>query len=368
MTGLNRIAAGALAALLAAAGGASAQSYQIAPATGTTTPLLSTHVGGRVQTVDQDGGAAYRFQWPGVYFETRFHGPEVFFRTGPEDTRLRVSVDGEAVELTRPAPGLHRISGLSGGDHLLRIDVLGEYQAGPVSFGGVQGVPALTGPAKARDRQIEFIGDSHTVGYANLSTERGCPPERIWETTATADGVPGLVAGRYQADYQVNAISGRGVVRNYDGAPLDTVPDAYDYVLQNKQAPYADPAWRPQVIVVALGTNDFSTPVKSGEKWADQAALTADYEAGYARFLQRLASAHPRANIFVWGITGSDTAAAASRVVSRLTAEGSDRVRFVQAPPLGLNACDWHPDLADDRLVAAALEASIDQTPAVWTR
>src|SRR6185312_14756892 len=108
--------------------------------------------------------------------------------------------------------------------------------------------------------QIEFIGDSHTVGYGNTSRTRECTQDDVWKTTDNSQSFGPLIAGHYAADYQINAISGRGIVRNYNGTPGDTLPVAYPYVLFDKKEEYSDPHWKPQIIVISLGTNDFSTP------------------------------------------------------------------------------------------------------------
>jgi lysophospholipase L1-like esterase len=323
---------------------------------------LPIHVGGRVQR----RGGAYLSQWPGAYFEAAFSGREVFFRTGEGDVHLRVTVDGQAVSVLRPGHGLHRIGGLADGDHRLRIEIVSENQTAPVNFEGVFGVPARATVVGPRARQIEFIGDSHTVGYANTTSVRDCSDEAVWETTDTGAGIAGVLARRYDADYQVNAISGRGVVRNYGGMARDTLPQAYPFTLFDKQVWYADAAWRPQVIVVALGTNDFSTELTSDERWKSREALTNDYEIAYAAFLRGLRLRSPDARIVAWGGEGSEMAAASQRVVTRLRAEGDARIVFAPVAGMGLNACHWHPDLADDRAVAATVAAVLDGDADLW--
>lgn len=356
-----------LALGLVAAGPTSAQSYRVAPVASVAGEALQLHIGGRVARIGEGDDTVYRSQWPGTYYETAFHGREVVFRLGAGDVRLEVTVDGQAMALTRPAAGLQRIDGLSDGDHRLRIQIISENQAAPVDFGGVFGVPARDGGAPSRDRQIEFIGDSHTVGYANTSSDRTCSDDTVWETTDTAAGIAGVLSGRYDADYQVNAISGRGVVRNYDGAPKDTLPQAYAFTLFDKQVWYAEADWHPQLIVIALGTNDFSTALKPGERWSSREQLTADYQVAYAGFLRGLARRNPGATLLVWGLEDSDTERAGRGVVDRLVAEDGLSVRFVPVPALGLNACHWHPDVVDDRIVADTLAAVIDANPAIWT-
>jgi lysophospholipase L1-like esterase len=255
---------------------------------------------------------------------------------------------------------------LADGDHRLRIEIVSENQAAPVHFEGVFGVPARAMVVGPRALQIEFIGDSHTVGYANTTSVRDCSAETVWETTDTGAGIAGLIARRYDADYQVNAISGRGVVRNYGGMARDTLPQAYPFSLFDKQVWYADATWRPQVIVVALGTNDFSTALTSDERWKSREALTEDYEIAYAAFLRGLRLRSPDARIVAWGAEGSEMAAASQRVVARLTDEGDTHIAFVPVAGMNLGACDWHPDLADDRVVATALQALLDTDMGVW--
>ncbi|MDE1150835.1 MAG: hypothetical protein PW843_30160 [Azospirillaceae bacterium] len=183
---------------------------------------LPIHVGGRVL---HQQAALWR-QWPGTYFETAFRGTEALFRVGTGDVILKVSVDGGApVALVKPAPGVYRVGGLAAGDHQLRIDIASESQAAPTGFEGFYAPDGTTGRALTpRAHQIEFIGDSHTVGYGNTSPTRKCTDAEIWSTTDTSQGLPPRLARRFDADYAVNAISGRGIVRNYNGFAADTLP------------------------------------------------------------------------------------------------------------------------------------------------
>lgn len=353
-----------LATGLVPAGPVAAQAYQIAPAASVSGQALPLHVGGRVLQVGEGDQRVYRSQWPGTYYETAFHGRAVFFRWGQGEVRLRVTVDDQPTVLIRPAAGLYRIGGLSDGDHRLRLQVISENQAAPVDFGGVFGVPPQAPGVAPRDLQIEFVGDSYTVGYGNTSPDRTCSTDRVWETTDTAAGIPGQLSRRLDADYQVNAISGRGVIRNYDGAMVDTLPQAYDFTLFDSQVWSADAGWHPGVIVIALGTNDFSTPLKDGERWAGREQLISDFEAAYAGFLRGLALRNPGASLLVWGLEGSEAATSSQRVVDRLRAAGNPRVRFVTVAGLSLDACLWHPGVADGSIVAEALAAAIDDDAA----
>jgi len=325
---------------------------------------LPIRVGGRAIRRGTAAAPDYQRQWPGSYFETAFSGTAIYLKIGPGDVILHVLVDDQPpVPLIKPKPGLYLLDGLSPGPHRLRVEVVTEGQAGPSSFGGfypATGTKAMR--LRARARQIEFIGDSHTVGYGNTSPSRQCTADQVWATTDTSRGIAGLIARRYGADYQVNAISGRGVVRNYGGFAADTLPMAYPFVLFDKAQRYSDAGWRPQFIVIALGTNDFSTPLKAGERWATRDALHADYEANYVRFIQDLRRRNPQARFVLWAtdLADGEIDAEVRKVVDTLRAAGERRIDYVPVRGLAMTGCDHHPSTADDRTIADALSKAID--------
>lgn len=307
--------------------------------------------------------ASGRYQWPGLYFETRFKGRSVWFETGAGDVILHVSVDGiPAGTLVKPRPGAWRVD-VAQGTHVVRVDAVTESQDAPNTFAGFA-LPAGFG-ARAmppRSRQIEFIGDSHTVGYGNTSKTRDCTEDDVWATTDSSVAFGPTVARHFDADYQVNAISGRGIVRNYGGSEGDPLPVAYPFVLLDHGARYENASWRPQVIVIALGTNDFSTPLHAGEKWSTRDALHADYEATYAKFLEALRARNPHSYFVIWAteLAEREIQVEANKVVELRKARGDNRIEFMPVDGLAMTGCNWHPSVADDDLIAAKLIELID--------
>jgi lysophospholipase L1-like esterase len=356
-------------ALMLAVSAAGTAEPRVAPAVGAPALVqLSTRAVGRV-ALDPAGG--FKRQWPGTYFETAFSGREAFFKVGPGDVMIDLFVDGVVVQkLVKPAPGTYAVTGLGPGAHVLRVVVVSENQSGPTSFGGFfgeSGTPSAKLPAVTR--QIEFIGDSSTVGYGNTSLKRQCSEDEVWLTTDTSQGVAVRTARHFGADYQVNAISGRGIVRNYGGFAADPLPQAYPFVLFDKAQPYSDPAWRPQVIVVGLGANDFSTPLNAGEKWKTRSELQADYESTYLAFLDRLRAANPNAFIIVWTADNSrgEIESEASKVADRWRSTRDRRLAFLAVHDLALTACNWHPSVADDAVISKAIRDIIEAHPEVWS-
>ncbi len=310
------------------------------------------------------GGTDYTYQWPGNYFRAAFAGTRVFLRIVNGDEILHIVVDGEAAgKLVKPSVGAYEVEGLRNGKHAISVLVATETQASPNTFGGFAipaGEQALT--AAPRHRQIEFIGDSHTVGYGNLSPTRTCTRDQVWSDTDDTSAFGAIVARHYDADYQINAISGRGVVRNYNGFKADTLPQAYPYVLFDKKQEYNYAAWKPQVLVIALGTNDFSTPLNPGEPWKTRDQLHADFEATYLRFLEQLRAKNRTAYFIVWAtdMAGGEIESEAQKVVQQMRQRGDAHITFLPVNGLSFGACDSHPSLADDKLIADKLIHLID--------
>lgn len=331
---------------------------------------LQMSIGGRMLTTPSSadaesfGGKDHTSQWPGSYFRAAFEGNEVFFRVGQSDEILHIVVDGQSLApLIKPAQGAYEIEGLCEGPHAVSILVATESQSAPNTFGGFAipaGEKALT--PEPRHRQIEFIGDSHTVGYGDISTTHTCSQDKVWADTDDTQAFGAITAAHYDADYQINAISGRGVVRNYNGFKGDTLPQAYPYVLFDKKQKYDDPAWKPQVLVIALGTNDFSTPLNPGEPWKTRDELHADYEATYVKFLDELRTKNLGAYIIVWAtdMANGEIEAEAGKVVQQLKQQGEKHITFLPIDGLSFGACDFHPSLADEKTISGKLVQLID--------
>jgi lysophospholipase L1-like esterase len=318
----------------------------------------------------QRDGDQYVRQWPGSYVETAFRGSAALFRVGAGEVALHVVVDERTVTtLVKPAPGLYRVTGLSRGRHALRVEVASESQAGPTKFGPFYAERgSIAAPRADRARQIEFIGDSHTVGYGVTSAKRECSQDEVWATTDTSRGFAARLARLYGADYEINAISGRGVVRNYDGFAATKLPEAYPFALLDGRDRASQPDWHPQVIVIALGTNDFTTPLHPGERWASREALHADYEATYLRFVQSIRARNPHALIVLWATDMADgeIEAEVTKVVAALRASGEHRLAYVPVDGLSFTGCNSHPSLADQMVIADRIRATIDAHADSW--
>lgn len=314
---------------------------------------LPLNIGGRVAPAPN---GAYDFGWPGVYFEGRFTGPsvEVAVDTGVE--HLAVSVDGvRKAELLKSGETRLKLNRLGPGEHVVRLDKLTESQTGSARFEGFfVGREGRALPAPARPRRIEFIGDSHTVGYGVRSASQDCTEQQVHDLTDTSLSFAPILAARLDADYRIEAFSGRGVVRNYNGlAPGEALPALFPRLIPGQGEPRiaANDPWKPDVVVIGLGTNDFSTTLHPGEAWADEAALRRDYRDSYVAFIEGLKASRPGARFFlIQGDTFLDDVAEVARRA------GATAVRITG---MDSGACHHHPSVADQRMMADKLEAAI---------
>ena len=315
--------------------------------------VLTPHIGGRV-VVQPDG--VYEFGWPGVYFEGRFTGRSVEVTIDPQLEVLAVSIDGRRRnEVAMPGVAHMTYDDLGPGEHVVRVDKLTESQTGSARFLGFsvgRGGQAL--PPQPRARRIEFIGDSHTVGYGVRSTKHDCTQAEIHDLTDTSLAFGPILARRLDADYRIVAVSGRGVVRNYGGfAPGEPLLALYPRLIPGEPEPRVDPAdpWKPDLIVIGLGTNDFSTPLQPGEAWSSDAALHADYRRAYAGFIRDLARRQPQARFLL--LAGDSFAEDVAAVTATV---GPNLATAVRITGFDKGACDYHPSIADQRMMADRLE------------
>ena len=188
-------------------------------------------------------------------------------------------------------------------------------------------------PPAAKDKLIEFVGDSLTVGYSAADVNKA---ESAW-STKTEDGTKTYskqVADAFGAEYMVTAISGRGVVMNNSGGSGYLLPDVYPELdIYNAPGNAYDFALQPDVIVINLGTND-----------ATNSDLDMDvFQAGVVSFIKAVRENNPNAQIiWAYGLRTDtktvEVAAAIEAAVAQVNAEGDSDVYYL---PLDV-ASDMH--------------------------
>ncbi len=312
------------------------------------------------------GARAYRHEWPGVYFETAFRGDAVTLRFADPHNEYRLFIDDAApITLAQPGDVDVRLSNLGAGTHRIRVEKVTESIGLVGAFHGFYAARSVRPVVlAARPRQIAFYGDSNLTGYGLRSATRVCTQQQVQRLSDTQASYPAMVARRFGADFQVNAVSGRGMVRNYDGAVPDVpLPVISQRALFSSPGDWQDDSWQPQVIVVALGANDFSTVPRASERWPDLLAVLRDYEAGSIAFLTQLYQRNPAATIvmvmpFPMDLADPSRAEVAAgmqavrqRIAAALHGAGLHQLLFADLAPTSLenSACDYHFSAQDHR-------------------
>ncbi len=332
---------------------------------------LPMDVGGRTLEVTGKKTTSLMYQWPAIYFESRFKGETVRLDFNDANNNFNVIVDGRTIMLMKkPGKTSINLDHLGAGDHTIRLEKRSETQYAPGVFGGFYVPDAKFAlPAVRHARQIEFIGDSLTVGYGNTSAFTQCTKDEIFETTDSQQGFGPLTAKHFKADYQVNAFSGLGMVRNYDGHehPKYRMPMLYPRAVFDVPTP-DNLTWHPQVVVIGIGGNDFSTPLHPDEPWKSEADLRADYVKTYTDFVRMIRKKNPDALIILAtppgrqeGYTGGT-----DDVFKAIKAGGDTKIDRVTLPALQSTGCNGHPNIHSDADVANFYIAYFEAHPEVW--
>lgn len=319
---------------------------------------LKTSINGVVKTNNEYS----EYQWPGIYFVTSFKGKEIGFKFDDQRNKFKISIDNKEIgQIITNGANSYKIIGLSNGIHQIRIDKISESLGHSGHFYGFFGGKTKTSPPHSKKRKIEIIGDSYSVGYGNLSLSHKCSREQLFELTDNSKSYGVLMAEALDADYQINAYSGIGIVRNYNNAMFGK-PIGYFYGKSTFDAEknIEKNNFNPDIINIFLGTNDFSTKIKPDEKWKNIDELKADYVKTFAEFINELRLNNRNALILISiNIDANNNHMAAYKNLEKLFSSRDKRIKFVILPATKKSGCDWHPDLYDHAAMAQILVSKV---------
>ncbi|NME81815.1 SGNH/GDSL hydrolase family protein [Clostridium sp. SM-530-WT-3G] len=220
-------------------------------------------------------------------------------------------------------------------------------------------------------RRIEFIGDSITCGYGNEGKldvdEFNTAQENPWMAYASK------TARKLSADYNLVSWSGIGVISSYteENVPNDEllIPKLYKYtdmdldkilgIPENQYNIWNNSKFIPDLVVINLGTNDFSYTKDIKER-------INYFEKGYLSFLKQVRQANPSSTILcILGVMGDDLYPSVEKCVSCFSKEFHDNNIFSmhltpqnEADGIGT---DSHPSLITHDKLSIALVNKIKE-------
>lgn len=272
--------------------------------------------------------------WSGAGFSVRFQGSGLaaeFYSNAPDAKNmayLKVYIDGQEQEDVRLGKDIQTVMLAEDLDPTVEhtVEVRKRTNARS-STAGLSRLVLMDGkvlePEKPKERLIEFLGDSLTVGY--MATKEG-KTATAWSTMT--EDITGTycpqVAKAFDAEYQVVAISGRGVVRNNGGDAKILFPEIYKMLdLYNYPDKEYDFATQPDVIVINLGANDESDANKN---------LSAKvFRKGVKEFLQDVRKNNPDAQIlYTYGLVRAGWSEDIQAVIAELQQEGDSKLHYLQ--------------------------------------
>jgi peptidoglycan/xylan/chitin deacetylase (PgdA/CDA1 family)/lysophospholipase L1-like esterase len=324
------------------------------------------------------------FAFSGVSIKAKFEGTSIDaflteYGSGSATTTnyFNVIIDGgtpTVLKLTSAQSVYTLASGLTQGVHTVELFKRTESNVGKVAFKGfkIDDGKKLVSPDALPTRKIEFIGNSITCGYGNELTTT--TPDNYHFTSVNENNYKawGAVTARsLNAQYSCVAFSGRGLYQNNTGSKVGTLPIIYDQIIADD----ASTAWNhynyiPDVVVINLGTNDFSAEVASASYKVDSATFVKTY----VDFITKLRGYYPNASfICCVGTMMSDYYPIGGKHWTRIqnyvssvrtyfTTHGDSKVFYLKLEPQNSPyGEDWHPTAVTDKIMADTLTHFINK-------
>ena len=216
---------------------------------------------GRTETTTE---GAVSFDWSATTLRLRFSGTALELKcrdTNADWFNLWVDIpQGPQATSAFKVKGDTTITLFKGkkGVHEVIIQKRTEGEQGTAIFESFSTDGRFLDAPKPHSRLIEFIGASYTCGYGTEAPSRDDPfkPETENPALTYAD----IVARFFDAEAVHISHSGRGVVRNYDDFnQQDNMVKLYAQTYDQHCEKAWTPGYTPDLVVIYLGTNDFST-------------------------------------------------------------------------------------------------------------
>lgn len=248
---------------------------------------------GRAQSLDS---GALRIGYPGVTLHTHFEGQYLALRAhgSGQQSYLGVTITGEpprVLKLEQTPQEWVLIDSDKKVSRRVEITHRGETWLSQVTLEGVTlNENGALAPVELPSRKMLIVGDSVTCSYGAGNRETPLNTAPWWDPRASY-GMK--VAEALDAQVHLVCYGGRGLIRSWNGNRNEgNAPEFFEWAIANKASPvtWDHSRYQPDLILVSLGTNDFSLgigPLPERETFVG----------AYVDFLDRLRAVHPDATI-----------------------------------------------------------------------
>lgn len=306
---------------------------------------------GRTQSLD-DG--SLRFSYPGtsLFINAEAKSLRMLAQSNSGNGWIDVIVDDEKPVRFQLAkePRIYELFRFKKiGKHQVRITNRTETWQGVITltaFNLDEGYLLPTSPLPTH--KLLFLGDSVTCAEM-IDRVPGEKANPSWSNARESYGM--LTAAELNAQVQLVCYGGRGLVRSWNGKTDElNLPDFYPLTIPDQAAPIAwnKKAYQPDLIVSAIGTNDFSTGIPEREAYIN----------AYVKLVNQLLSDYPSAQIALTEgaiLNGDKKAALIDYIRETMSRVNNARVHQVMSNHYPGDEQDAHPTKEQHAAMAADL-------------
>jgi hypothetical protein len=308
-----------------------------------------------------------RWNWSGSTIEARFSGPTLGIGLIDGKADYDIEIDGVIDTVIRTQASVTRYdirTDLSNTMHTVRIVQRSENHVSAAVFKGLYlDDNGTLGAAPVQpSRKIEFIGNSDLVAYGVESASGNCTDAQLRKFTNTNRSYGALIARAFDAQSVILGWSGKGMVRNYSSpSKRDSTNFTayYGKTLGMLGVDWDFSKWIPDLVVIELGWNDFSSSTSDESRYPDDTMYIGDYR----KCIAGIRSHYPDAAVLCVATHIRNLVDYVKRVVAEENASlQHPGVYYAEYPldeSLELTGCNGHPSTNDQRIIAEVLADTI---------
>lgn len=304
-----------------------------------------------------DANETVTFGYPGVSLQLVTTASELTLHahSSGEQSYLDIAVEGrplQVVNVPTDNQGITVKVSPEGHARLIHIMHRGETWHGVVSVTGLTLHDGELLPApELPTRKLLVLGDSITCGEA-IERQTDCQKDSRWWNARLSYGL--LTGNALNAQVHLVCYGGRGLVRSWNGRRDEqNLPDYVELAIASseKPQPWDHYQYQPDVIVSAIGTNDFSEGIPEATHYIER----------YHDLITRLHSLHPNAAIAITAgaMLSGEKKAVLQDYLQQIAQRSKVAVTVIPASHYPGDACDAHPTQAQHAAMADDLVAAL---------
>lgn len=211
---------------------------------------------------------------------------------------------------------------------------------------------------------IEFIGNSMTCGYGVDQDQVACGEGVSFDQHNPYEAFAAKAARTMGAAYNLSAVSGAGVYRNYGETDVLTIPERYGdlYLGEPGQGTWPPENWDPDIVSICLGTNDVGAVRNGARAEFDRDAFVGSY----IEFVNSLRVIYPEAAFVLVDspMLNANDDQLLKESLNQVRDHFSDEliIGVLNFKDIGISGCEGHPGIQDHDQMARQLRSFLIRT------